>query len=246
MRLIDYDYSKPIGIPTITPGSVDLVISDPPYNIGKKYEDDPTGDRMPEDDYWAFARRAMSQAALTLRPGGTIWWLCPAMHGLRVWQMMLDLGIDLLWDTPIVWEESFSQNQTKRLTCDFRFWFVGVMPDGEVTYNPDAISVESVRQKMGDKRASAGGKNPGRVWKIRRLQGTSKDWMSWHPCQLAPELIDRIILGFSNPGDVVLDAFAGSGSAAMRCREHGRQFLGVERSATYRKLIEERISHVSS
>lgn len=74
---------------------------------------------------------------------------------------------------------------------------------------------------------------PGDVWKFRRLQGTSHDHVDWHPCQLPPELLERIVQGWSNPGSVVLDGFAGSGSLAKVCKRLGRQFVGVDRSMEY-------------
>jgi site-specific DNA-methyltransferase (adenine-specific) len=74
---------------------------------------------------------------------------------------------------------------------------------------------------------------PGDVWKFRRLQGTSHDHVDWHPCQLPPELLARIVKGWSNAGDTVLDGFAGSGSLAKVCRKLKRAFVGIDRSPTY-------------
>lgn len=74
---------------------------------------------------------------------------------------------------------------------------------------------------------------PGDIWKFRRLQGTSNDRVDWHPAQLPPELLARIVKGWSNPGGQVIDGFAGSGSLARVCRSLGRSFLGIERSPTY-------------
>lgn len=74
---------------------------------------------------------------------------------------------------------------------------------------------------------------PDEVWMFRRLQGTSHDHVDWHPCQLPPELLERIVLGWSNPGSVVLDGFAGSGSLAKVCKRLGRAFVGVDRSPKY-------------
>lgn len=81
---------------------------------------------------------------------------------------------------------------------------------------------------------------PGDVWRFRRLQGTSTDRVDWHPAQLPPELLVRIVKGWTNPGDLVFDAFAGSGSLAKVCRSLGRSFVGVDQSPTYvDKLVEE-------
>jgi len=79
----------------------------------------------------------------------------------------------------------------------------------------------------------------GQVWDIRRLQGSSRDRCSWHPCQLPPELLTRIVRGWSNPGDTVVDAFAGSGSLGHVCRTLDRKFVGVDRSPTYIEHLRE-------
>lgn len=74
---------------------------------------------------------------------------------------------------------------------------------------------------------------PDETWMFRRLQGTSHDHVDWHPCQLPPELLERIVKGWSNPGSVVLDGFVGSGSLARVCKRLGRSFVGVDRSPDY-------------
>lgn len=216
------------------PKRVRLAISDPPYNQGMEYADDPTGDQLPDAIYDSLIRRASSFGLDSLVPGGVMFWLCPANDLFRVHNLIMGHGgCHLLWGTPIVWHESFAQYQQKRMTCDYRVWLPIVKNGGEPVFNPDAIRVESERQRMGDKRANPNGRVPGRVWSIRRLQGTSKAWKPWHPCQLAPEMLDRIILGFSNPGDTVVDLFAGSGSAGRRAVAHGRSFVGIDRSGEY-------------
>lgn len=250
---VRHDYMEAYPEHAVPMRKADLVIADPPYNIGKPYADDPTGDRMSTASYEFLIGRAVQQAYLMLRPGGVMFWLCPASQMFSFYETIRksanggpngdrdDIGY-LLWETPIIWRESFAQQQQKRLTCDYRLWFPIVRPGGKVTFNGDAIREESERQRMGDRRADPRGKVPGRVWDFRRLQGTSKDWQDWHPCQLAPEMLERIILGFSNAGDWVVDAFAGSGSAGAVCIKHGRNFTGFDRSPTYVEKIRERLA----
>lgn len=83
---------------------------------------------------------------------------------------------------------------------------------------------------------------PGQVWKVRRLQGTSDDHVEWHNAQLPPELLDRIIRGWSNEGDVVLDGFAGSGNMGLSAMRNKRTFIGVDQSETYVRKITERLT----
>ena len=94
---------------------------------------------------------------------------------------------------------------------------------------------------MKDKRADPRGRVPGQVWDVRRLQGTSKDRVDWHPAQLPPELLARIVLGWSNHGDLVVDGFAGSGNMGAVCKAFGRQFALIEQSPLYCEKIRERL-----
>jgi len=142
----------------------------------------------------------------------------------------------------IVKQETFAQYQQKTLTDDYRMLFCYQKPGGPLVFNPDAIRIPSARQeKYNDKRANPDGRVPGQVWNIRRLQGTSIDHVPWHPAQLPPELLLRIIKGWSNPGDLCLDAFAGSGSFGVACHRTGRNCVMIEQSPLYCENIQNRI-----
>lgn len=228
----DYLAHPPLPLP-IRDQKLDLVFADPPYNLGVEYADDPTGDRLDEDTFRLLVKRAMLTAVMSAHPGATVWWMCPENQGDWVGQMLTEIVGPRLHR--IVWEESFAQYRGNRgLTKDYRFIFCHVVKGGTPTFNPDEIRVPSARQEVyRDKRANPAGRVPGCIWRFRRLQGTSKDRVDWHPCQLCPELLERIVRGWTNPGDLVGDLFAGSGSMGKVCRALGRRFVGVERSPTY-------------
>lgn len=219
---------------------VDLVFADPPYNYGVGYADDPTRDEVQLSDYFRWCESVIFQLRQLIRDGGTLWWLCPAEYGLQMWEILARYG-RLLYGRPVIFYERFSQYQQRRLTADYRLLFPVVFGGREPFFNGDAIREPSVRQQMGDTRADPRGRVPGHVWQVRRLQGTAAARVNWHPAQLAPEPLERIILGWTQPGETVLDAFAGSGSMGMVCKEHDRKFIGVEGSATYCQLLEERL-----
>lgn len=237
------------SIPGVRDGSVTLAFADPPYNIGVKYADDPTGDWRSPSDYFQWCQTVIEVMARTLRVGGTMWWLCPEQHGDTIGPMLERVVGPRLYR--IIWRESFAQYQQHSLTADYRFLFChrkqaegAKRPDDDlehVTFNPDAIREPSVRQEMGDKRADPRGRVPGQVWDIRRLQGTAKDRVKWHPAQLPPELLNRIVLGWSNPGDLVLDAFGGSGTMGEACKAYDRRCILIDQSPTYLQKIRERL-----
>lgn len=249
-QLIQHDYLGPSSrLPIGTHDArrfgdhrkADLVFADPPYNIGVKYADDPTKDKMTPEQYQQFTLDTLATLIASARGGATLWWMVPEEHADWVGEMLTRVVGPRLYR--IVWEEAFAQYQGNRaLTKDYRFIFVHrVASDGVVTFNPDDIRIPSARQEVyKDKRANSKGRVPGCIWKVRRLQGTSRDRVDWHPCQLPPEMLVRIVKGWTNPGDLVIDAFAGSGSLGKVCRELNRGFVGVDRSATYiGKMAEE-------
>lgn len=240
MHCVKWDTRGPIYGPMH--GGADLVFVDPPYNYGIDYDGDDTNDYMEASEYWNLMRSVASQAWHFLKPGGVLFWLCPASDGLMTWELLNRRVGHLLYEKPIIWHETFSQYQSKRLTSDYRLLFPIVKAGGAVTFNPDAIREESERQRMGDKRADPRGKVPGHVWKCRRLQGNSKDRVDWHPAQLPPEPLDRIVRGWTNPGDTVVDMFAGSGSMAKAAYLADRNFVGFDASPAYCEKIVGRIA----
>jgi len=219
---------------------VDLAFADPPYNYSVNYDGDETGDCMPVPDYRYWIAQVMAKLAQTVKDGGMLFWLCPSEDGYWTWDLLRRIGT-LMWDRPIIWHERFSQYQKARLTADYRFLFPVKIGNRLPTFNPNAIREESVRQKMNDKRADPDGRVPGHVWTISRLQGNHGSRVDWHPAQLPPLPLARIVKGWTNEDDTVMDAFAGAGSMGVVCKGLGRNFVGIEQSAEYCNKIMARI-----
>lgn len=221
---------------------VDLSFADPPYNYGVDYDGDETGDKLPTDEYQFWIEMVIYKMAAVTKKGGMLFWLCPAEHGSWVWEILEPYG-KLLYNKPIIWYERFSQYQSKRLTSDYRLLFPLVVSGKtrDPYFNPDDIREESVRQQMGDKRADPRGRVPGHVWTVSRLQGNHPDRVNWHKAQLPQAPLERIVKGWTREGEVVMDAFAGSGSLAMVCKRLNRGFVGVDQSGLYCRGIKERM-----
>jgi len=224
---------------------VDLSFADPPYNYGVDYKDDPSRDHLLPDKYRYWISQVIRKMANMTKFGGMLFWLCPADDGHWVWPELCRYGV-LFQGKPIIWYERFSQYQAKKLTSDYRLLFplkIGIAGTQQATFNPDDIREESVRQQMGNNPA---GRIPGHMWTISWLQGNHGSRVDWHPAQLPPLPLARIVEGWTNRGDTVLDAFAGSGSLGVVCKGLGRNFVGVEQSTSYCDRMTERINTAPS
>lgn len=219
---------------------VRLIFADPPYNYRVRYEGDDTGDSLPFEQYQSLMNNVIRQCTSMLVDGGTLWWLCPAADGWWVWNTMRYFG-ELLYGQPIIWYERFSQYQKRQLTKDYRLLFALKRGSRQPVFNGDDIRVPSVRQEMGDPRADPAGRVPGHVWTVSRLQGNARARVDWHPAQLPPVPLERIVRGWTRPGETVLDAFAGSGSMGDVCKRLDREFVGVDGSKVYCAKMEERL-----
>ncbi len=241
-EVIQNSYAIGGGELPIESESVDLIFADPPYNIGVKYEDDPSKDSVDPLTYWETLGSTILQLQKCARKGATLWWVCPEAHGDAISPILEECFGPKLYR--IIWHETFSQYNRYDLTQDYRFIFCHVKSDKttdkRITKNLDGIRIPSARMAQGDRRA-AGPKIPGRVWQLRRLQGTSKARVKWHPAQMPPEVLQRIVKGWSSPSDLILDAFAGSGSLGIECLNLERNFIGVDQSQTYCDLMHTRL-----
>ncbi len=125
-------------------------------------------------------------------------------------------------------------------------WYV--KNTAEYTFNLDAIRDPDVKyphqKKNGKLRCNTLGKNPSDVWQIAKVtsgQDRASPERTNHPAQFPLDLINRIIAGFSDEGDLILDPFMGSGTVAVSCLEHRRPFIGIELRADYCEMAANRI-----
>lgn len=211
---------------TINPaniGKIDLIIADPPDNIGMKYKG--FKDKISEDEYhqqiitWL---KIMSKLT-----SGPIFFTFN-----EKWTRMVENAI-FKSCIPIIqrlqWYYTFGQDQTSRgkygLCHRPVYWL------NSEYVKPDAIKVPSARQtKYKDKRAARGGKMPHNVWEFPRICGTYKERRKWLPTQLPEALVNRIVQGHCPTGGRVLDPFIGSGTTAIVCQRIGISCVGIESS----------------
>jgi DNA modification methylase len=228
---------------TIEAASANLVFADPPYNIGVKY--DQHGDSMSPTDYLSWCRKWIFASSEVLREDGSMWILINDEWVADLLGQMRDYGLTLRsW---VIWYETFGVNCANKFNRTKRHLLYAVKDSRRFTFNKSAVTVPSARlAKYGDKRANPAGKIMDDVWTIPRVCGTFKERIKEFPTQLPFELLRRIVGCSSNPCDLVVDPFCGSGTTAVVCQELGRRFMGSELSPRYADLSRSRLAAARS
>ncbi len=208
-------------IPVSTIGKVDLIVCDPPDNIGLKY--DGFKDRQSTEEYEANILLWLNtMAGLT---DGPIFFTFNEKWTRMIENAIESVGIPLI--QRLQWYYTFGQDQTRRGKYGLCYRPIYWLNSDYV--RPEQIKVPSARQiKYNDKRAAKDGKMPANVFEFSRICGTFRERRNWVPTQLPEALVERIIKGHCRPGGRVLDPFVGSGTTAMVCRRLGLNCVGIE------------------
>jgi len=219
--------------------SVDLVFADPPFNINYKY--DVYEDNKSAEEYLSWAERWMGQAKRVLKPHGSLW----VSIGDEFAAELKVIGHRTVGFTPrswVVWYYTFGVHCTKKFTRSHAHLHYFVKNKKSFTFNDGEIRIPSARQlRYNDKRANPAGRVPDDTWKYSRVCGTFKERAGFHGCQMPEQLLGRIIRTCTNPNQVVLDPFVGSGTTLAVAKKLGRQFIGFELSPDYARQAQERI-----
>lgn len=231
--------------PEFQQGTVDLVFADPPFNWSRGY--DQWNDSMKREDYLDFTYDWIDLCVRGLRAGGSLFINIPddtaaeivcflKGHFARKPSARMDM---VNW---CLWHYRFGQNRTDAFVSSKVNCLYFVKEGGKRTWNPLEVLEPSDRATTyGDKRTlskkdgmPAGMRVPLDVWYgpyWGRIQGNNKERRPQHDNQLPEVYLERVIRCASNPGDLVVDPFTGSGTTAVVARALGRRFLGSEFSA---------------
>lgn len=225
--------------------SIPLIVTDPPYNIG--YEYDGYDDKRDPQEYLAWCDDWLARAVDLLADDGSMWIVINDEYVSEIDVAVKKLGLKKRGH--VIWHYTFGQHSKKKLTPSHAHLLYYVRSEKKFTFNP--VKVPSSRQMLyNDKRAAVDGRNPDDTWVLRPqwcLEGFYESMDTWHvpringtfkeragtPNQLPERLIGRIVTMCSNPGDVVFDPFAGSGTVLAVAKKLGRHYLGAELSAEY-------------
>jgi site-specific DNA-methyltransferase (adenine-specific) len=169
----------------------------------------------------------MADCVDLLDPAGSLWVMIGDEYAADYAVLLKDLELTIRsW---VKWYETFGVNCANNFNRTSRHIFYCVKDPKDFTFNPDAVTRPSDRQtKYSDKRAAEGGKIWDDVWCIPRLTGTCQERLPDFPTQLPLELVRAIVGCSSDPGDLVVDPFNGSGTTGVACIELGRRYIGID------------------
>jgi len=235
-------------LPKIPDGFVKLVVTSPPYNLGKPYET-----RLGMEEYLAQQHAVVEECVRLVADGGSICWQVGnyvedgEVVPLDVLLYPLFASLGLHMRNRIVWHFGHGLHASKRFSGRYEviLWFT---KGQEYTFNLDAVRVP---QKYPRKRHFKGprkgqlsgnplGKNPSDVWAIPNVKANHVE-KTVHPCQFPVELIERLVLSMTEEGDWVLDPFAGVGTTAIAALMHGRKAIMAEVVPEYVEIARERV-----
>lgn len=231
----------------------DAIITSPPYNIGKEYEK-----IVPVDEYVNWSSEWIADACKLVTDFGCFL-LNLGYMGIDNTGRAIPLPY-LLWDKiPLYLNQEIVWNYSAGVACknylsprnEKILWYV--KDKANYTFNLDAIRDPNVKypnsKRHGKSRVNTLGKNPSDVWQIAKVttgkNRSSKERTS-HPCQFPVDLINRLVLGFTNPNNVVFDPFVGSGTTIESCIKNGRYCVGFEIQQSYCEIIRERIDNIDT
>ena len=223
-------------------------ITSPPYNIGKSYEE-----IMPLNDYLKWLENISDHIYRLTKPDGNyllnIGYLSipEKGHAIPISYLLWDKSPFYL-NQEIVWHYEAGVSAKRYLSPrnEMILWYV--KDKDNFTFNLDAIRDPNVKypnqKKNGRLRCNTIGKNPSDVWDIAKVtsgKDRSSEERTAHPAQFPEDLIKRLILGFTNAEDLILEPFLGSGTVGAVSVELNRRFVGFEIDTSYCEIAKKRI-----
>lgn len=246
-------------IETIPDETVKLIITSPPYNLGKEYED-----RVSIETYLAEQEKTLEKLARILHPAGSVCWQVGNFVergevfplDIYYYPMFKKMGLSLR--NRIIWHFGHGLHTSKRFSGRYEtiLWFT---KSADYTFNLDPVRVPSKYPgkrhykgpNKGKPSGNPAGKNPsdvwdfadeweGAFWDIPNVKSNHPEKTD-HPCQFPVELVERCILALTDDGDWVFDPYAGVGSTLVAAAKQNRRGMGSEQESQYIELAAERL-----
>ncbi len=219
---------------SIKDSSIDLVVADPPYNVGKDYGNG--SDKQQFEDYLSFSRKWLRECHRVLKPQGTIYVFIGFRYISYLYQI-LEKDLNMNFVNWISWHYTQGVGKTKGFSPRHDDILMFSKTE-KYTFNLDSVRIP---QKFYRKINNMRGANPGDVWEVSHIHYCQKNRQP-HPTQKPEALIERMVLASSNENDTVLDPFSGSGTTLRVCQQLNRNAIGIELNGEYIEGIKERLN----
>ena len=247
-RIIVYPGDCLSFLKTIPDNTLQLVVTSPPYNIGKEYEK-----KLNLRDYLAQQTMVIKECVRVLSDFGSICWqvgnyvnegtITPL--DIILYPIFENLGLQMR--NRIIWHFEHGLHCSRRFSGRYEtiLWFTKTK---NYVFNLDPVRIPQKYPgkkyfkgpKAGQYSCNPLGKNPGDLWVIPNVKSNHVEKTD-HPCQFPVELIERLVLSLSNENDWVFDPFLGSGTSIVAAIRHGRKGAGAETVTRYMNLAHQRI-----
>jgi len=249
-----------IKLPKIEDGKFKLIITSPPYNLGKEYET-----KTSIENYLFDQNKIIQELIRVLHPEGSICWQVGnyikkgEVFPLDVFYYNLFKKQGLKLRNRIIWQFGHGLHSSKRFSGRYEtiLWFTKT---DNYTFNLDSIRVPSKYPgkkhfkgpKKGEYSGNPKGKNPSDIWEIVLNDWENEIWdipnvkanhveKTDHPCQYPIELVERCLLALTNEKDWVLDPYAGVGSTVLASLKNNRNVFAIEREKKYKDIGVKRV-----
>lgn len=253
------------GLAHIPEGAIKLIITSPPYNIGKKYEV-----AAPLDKYLETLSPVVDELVRVLSATGSLVWQVGnyvdkgEVFPLDILFYPLFKAHGLKLRNRVVWHFDHGLHASKRFSGRYEtlLWFT---KGDDYTFNLDPVRVPAKYpgklhfkgDKKGQPSGNPLGKNPSDIWKVLVHDWETCLWdipnvkanhpeKTLHPCQYPIELVERCVLSMTNENDWVLDPFSGVASALLAALGNGRRGMGCETQPEYMEIARTRIADLYS
>ncbi|MCA9917969.1 MAG: site-specific DNA-methyltransferase [Anaerolineales bacterium] len=247
-------------VESLPDGSIKLIITSPPYNLGKEYED-----HVSIEKYLALQEEIIHKLYRILHPQGSLCWQVGnyvdkgEVYPLDIYYYPIFKKQGYQLRNRLIWHFGHGLHTQKRFSGRYEtlLWFT---KSDDYTFNLDPVRVPSKypgkRHYKGPNKGKPSGnpkgKNPSDVWQQICDEWEEGFWdipnvksnhpeKTEHPCQFPVELVERCVLALTDEGDTVFDPFAGVGSALIAALKHGRKAIGSEQEQKYVEIAHERI-----
>jgi site-specific DNA-methyltransferase (adenine-specific) len=237
------------GIHRIADASVDLVVADPPYGLGKDYGND--SDKLDAADYLAWSRSWLDAVLPKLKPNASLYLFLTWQYSPEIFSFLktrMRMVNEIVWDRKV---PSMGGSTRKFSSVHDNIGLFVAGPDYHFDIDAVRIPYDEETKKARTRSIFVGkkwlevGYNPKDVWRVTRLHRQHPEREN-HPTQKPLEIVTRMVLASCPEGGLVLDPFLGSGTTAVAALANRRRIAGFELNAEYFAQMQDRIVREAS